>query len=96
MLEQIKVVLDERVRPFLKEHGGDVSVIGYEDGVLQLKLLGQCAGCPAASLTNEMIIQEEVTKAVPEVKRVMLVQGVSDELMAEARRLMTHGHSPDR
>ncbi len=88
--DKIERVMDERVRPQLKSHHGDVVVASFEDGVLKVRMLGQCSGCPSASLTVENIVAEEVKAAVPEVKDVVLLNGVSDELIAQARALMRH------
>lgn len=44
--KQIEAVLDEKVRPSLRAHGGGLEIDHLEDGVLYIKLLGQCAGCP--------------------------------------------------
>ena len=45
-LEKIEAVLNEQVRPALRAHGGELEVDHLEGGVLYVKLLGQCAGCP--------------------------------------------------
>ena len=50
-LKRIETVLDEKVRPALRAHGGDITADRLENGVLYVKLLGQCAGCPSADLT---------------------------------------------
>ena len=63
--KQIEAVLDEKVRPALRAHGGEISVDRLEDGVLYVKLLGQCAGCPSADLTNETLVEAELTAALP-------------------------------
>lgn len=89
MLTTLEQLLDTRVRPFLREHGGDAEIISYEDGILRLRMLGQCAGCPAATLTNESLIEEELKKEVPKLRQVLLVHEVSDSLLLEAKRLMT-------
>ena len=61
MLERIEQVLDEQVRPYLQGHGGAVEVRELtEDGLLRVRLLGHCAGCPSATITTEQIIQEAV------------------------------------
>ena len=52
MYEEIERVLDQHVRPLLRGHGGDMEVLGLEDGVLRFRLLGKCSGCPAAGLTT--------------------------------------------
>lgn len=92
-LKRIEAVLDEKVRPALRAHGGEIEIDHLEDRVLYVKLLGQCAGCPSADLTNETIVEAELVKAVPElVRKVSVVQTVSDELWEQAKRLLRDHH----
>ena len=92
-LEKIETVLDEKVRPSLRAHGGELEIDHLESGVLYVKLLGQCAGCPSADLTNETLVEAEVVKALPElVNKVVVVQTVSDELWEQAKRLLRDHH----
>ncbi len=88
-LRKIEAVLDERVRPALRAHGGEIEIDRLEEGVLYVKLLGQCAGCPSADLTNETIVEAELVQALPElVRKVAVVQTVSDELWEQAKKLL--------
>ena len=92
-LKQIEAVLDEKVRPALRAHGGEIQIDRLEDGVLYVKLLGQCAGCPSADLTNETIVEAELKAALPElVEKAVVVQTVSDELWEQAKRLLRDHH----
>ena len=92
-LKRIEAVLDEKVRPSLRAHGGEIQVDHLEDKVLYVKLLGQCAGCPSADLTNETLVEAEVVKALPElVQKVAVIQAVSDELWEQAKRLLRDHH----
>ena len=92
-LKRIEEVLDEKVRPSLRAHGGEIQVDHLEDKVLYVKLLGQCAGCPSADLTNETLVEAELVKALPElVKKVSVIQTVSDELWEQAKRLLRDHH----
>ena len=92
-LKRVEAVLDEKVRPALRAHGGEIAVERLEDGVLYVKLLGQCAGCPPADLTNETLVEAELTRALPElVRKVAVVQTVSDELWEQAKRLLRDHH----
>jgi Fe/S biogenesis protein NfuA len=92
-LERIEAVLDEKVRPALKAHGGEIEIDHLENQVLYVKLLGQCAGCPSADLTNETLVESELTKALPElVQKVVVVQTVSDELWEQAKKLLREHH----
>ncbi len=98
MLEELEVLMDERVRPILREHGGDAHLLDYKDGILRLRMLGQCAGCPAADLTNETIIEAQLKEAVPGLQKVVLVNEVSSSLLEEAKRLMqrSRANTPER
>ena len=92
-LTRIEAVLGEKVRPALRAHGGEISVDRLEDGVLYVKLLGQCAGCPSADVTNEPLVEAELTAALPElVRKVAVIQTVSDELWEQAKRLLRDHH----
>ena len=92
-MKRIEAVLDEKVRPSLRAHGGEIQVDRLEDGVLYVKLLGQCAGCPSADLTNETLVEAELVQALPElVKKVAVIQTVSDELWEQAKRLLRDHH----
>ena len=46
MLERIEQVLDEKVRPALRTHDGDIKVVRVEDGVLYFRMLGNAATVP--------------------------------------------------
>lgn len=92
MKQEIEAVLDEYVRPLLRTHGGNLEVLSVEDGVVRFKLLGHCAGCPAADLTNEELIQAELTQRVPGVTRAVMVQEVNQELLEQARAMMGRRH----
>lgn len=90
MIQKIEAVIDEKVRPALLAHEGDVQVLSYRDGICRIRLTGKCAGCPSARITTEELIAEEIRNALPEVKDVVLVQEVSEELQDLARRILNH------
>lgn len=88
-MKRIEAVLDEKVRPALRAHGGEIETDRLENGVLYVKLLGQCAGCPSADLTNETLVEAELKAALPElVEKVAVIQTVSDELWEQAKKLL--------
>lgn len=92
-LERIEAVLAEKVRPSLQAHGGDIRIDHVVGRTLYVKLLGQCAGCPSADLTNETVVEAELTAALPElVEKVVVVQTVSDELWEQAKKLLREHH----
>lgn len=64
--ERVKEALEE-VRPYMDSHGGDVELVGVEDGVVRLRLAGSCDGCPASASTLELAIKEALEKAAPDI-----------------------------
>lgn len=92
-MKLIEAILEEKVRPTMRSHGGDMAVERLEDKVLYVRMMGQCAGCPSADMTNENLIEAELVKAVPDlVEKVVVVQDVSDELWEQARRILRDHH----
>jgi Fe-S cluster biogenesis protein NfuA len=58
------------VRPYLGSHGGDVELLGVEDGVARLKLAGTCNGCPSSAATLKNAIEEALFRAAPDLERI--------------------------
>ncbi len=92
-LEDVERVLDRQVRPYLLSHGGQLRSLSLEDGVYRFRLLGRCAGCPGADLTSEEVVAQTLREAFPELRQVVLVQQVSQELLEQARELMGRNRS---
>lgn len=92
MCEKVEAVLDEYVRPLLNAHGGDIEVLSVDDGVLRFQFHGKCAGCPAADLTTEEIVQAAFTEHLPAIKDVILVRETSVELLEQARAILRQRH----
>ena len=62
-----------RIRPALQQDGGDIELVGIEDGVVKVRLKGACAGCPMSQMTMVNFVEASLKKEVPEVKRVEAV-----------------------
>jgi Fe-S cluster biogenesis protein NfuA len=60
----------QEMRPYLDSHGGDVRLLGVQDGVVRLQLRGSCSGCPSSALTLRHGIEEAIHKAAPDVERI--------------------------
>ena len=67
----------EQVRPALRSHGGNVELLGVRDGVVQLRLEGNCHGCPSSAATMKMTIEEAIYANAPEVTSIE-VQGLTN------------------
>lgn len=71
--EQVEDVL-AKVRPMLQRDGGDVELVEVDaDGVVKVKLVGACGGCPMATLTLKRGIEAKLKEEIPEVKEVVAV-----------------------
>ena len=70
IVDQIKELLDTRVRPAVASDGGDIVFRGYRDGVVRLHMQGACSGCPSSSATLKHGIENMLRHYVPEVQSV--------------------------
>jgi len=66
---RVRAALHE-VRPYLESHGGDVELLGVEDGVVRVRMQGSCDGCASSAVTLKLAIEDAVHKAAPDVDRV--------------------------
>ena len=61
----------QKVRPSLQADGGDVQLVDVnEDGLVKVKLMGACGGCPMSQMTLKMGIEKILKQNVPEVTSV--------------------------
>ncbi len=95
MLEQIEAVLDARVRPQLLLHGGGIRSLSLEDGVYRFALIGPCANCPSAYLESRELVRAALLEAVPGLREAELVQEIGEELITQARAILSHSRRPD-
>ncbi|WP_296418561.1 NifU family protein [Pseudooctadecabacter sp.] len=70
IVDQIKELLDTRVRPAVAQDGGDITFHGFDRGVVYLHMQGACAGCPSSTLTLKMGIENLLRHYIPEVVEV--------------------------
>ena len=66
--ERVARVWATEVRPILQMDGGDIEVVNVDGGVVQVRLLGTCGGCPSTIMAVIMGIEQELRKRVPEVE----------------------------
>ena len=69
------------MRPYLDSHGGDVRLLGVEDGVVRLQLQGSCSGCPSSAVTLRHGIEEAIYKAAPDIERVLAEDAPAQTLL---------------
>jgi Fe-S cluster biogenesis protein NfuA len=73
MEKKVQDALDE-IRPQIQMDGGDVELVAIENGIVKVRLVGHCAGCPMSTMTLKMGIEAHLKNVMPEVKSVEAVQ----------------------
>ncbi|WP_028639880.1 NifU family protein [Novosphingobium acidiphilum] len=70
IIDQIKDLIETRVRPAVANDGGDIIYRGFRDGVVYLRMQGACSGCPSSTATLKNGIESLLKHYVPEVSEV--------------------------
>ncbi|WP_211879231.1 NifU family protein [Pseudarthrobacter albicanus] len=71
---RVAAALDS-VRPYLGSHGGNVELMDIStEGVVRLRLLGTCQGCPSSAVTLKFAVEEAIESAAPEVTAIEVVE----------------------
>ena len=73
IVDQIKELLETRVRPAVAQDGGDIIFHSYGEGIVKLEMHGACAGCPSSTATLKSGIENMLKHYVPEVVSVEAV-----------------------
>lgn len=71
VVERIRRILDEEVRPAVAMDGGDIVFSAFRDGIVELYLHGSCSGCPSSTATLKLGIEARLREAIPEVEGVI-------------------------
>jgi Fe-S cluster biogenesis protein NfuA len=66
---RVRQALD-KVRPLLRSHGGNVELLSLTDGVVHLRMLGNCDGCPSSAMTLKLAIEEAINEKAPDVTAI--------------------------
>jgi Fe-S cluster biogenesis protein NfuA len=74
IVQQIKEILDHKVRPAVAQDGGDIIFQSFDAGVVYLRLQGSCAGCPSSTATLKVGIENMLKHYIPEVTEVRQVR----------------------
>lgn len=67
--ERVEEALDT-IRPAIAMDGGNVELLDIEEGVVTLRMMGACGGCPMSTMTLKRGIEERLRSMVPGIVRV--------------------------
>jgi len=87
--QRVQAVIDAHVLPYVRNHGGDVSVVDIDDdGTVICRLDGACRGCPAAPVTVVAVIERTLQVHLGPTVTVKAPQlSVSSHAVERIRRL---------
>ena len=68
----------EKVRPYLKSHGGDVELASVRDGIVRLVLHGSCGSCPSSSITLKNAVEDALFEAAPDIVEIVAENAAAD------------------
>ncbi|XP_018403837.1 PREDICTED: NFU1 iron-sulfur cluster scaffold homolog, mitochondrial-like isoform X2 [Cyphomyrmex costatus] len=80
IVQMIKELLDTRIRPTVQEDGGDIVFMGFEEGIVKLKMQGSCTNCPSSVVTLRNGVQNMMQFYIPEVLGVIQVEDETDKI----------------
>lgn len=87
-MKELEKIIDQKIRPRLQSHDGDVQVVDVVEGIVRVKLTGACSGCPSADLTTKAFIEDELMKNFSWVQEVRIINEVSEDLLEMARKIL--------
>ena len=73
MREQVERVIN-RIRPAVQMDGGDIQLVDIVEGVVKVRLVGACVGCPSSMMTLKMGIERAIRAEVPDIVGVESVE----------------------
>ena len=89
LFRRVEDVIKLDVRPMLHDHDGDIKLMAIDDGVAKVRFLGACRGCPGAQMTINDVVAMRIGSKVPEIKKVVLVDGISEDMLSMAKKILT-------
>ncbi|MBI4340963.1 MAG: NifU family protein [Candidatus Omnitrophica bacterium] len=75
MKDRVEQVIN-RIRPAVQMDGGDIQLVDVVDGLVKVRLVGACVGCPSSMMTLKMGIERAIRAEVPEI---VSVEAVDDQ-----------------
>ncbi len=78
---RVRQALD-KVRPYLRSHGGNVELLGVAGGVVRLRMEGSCDGCPSSAATLKLSIEEAIYDKAPDVTAIEVEGDTAGEAQA--------------
>jgi Fe-S cluster biogenesis protein NfuA len=88
-MDKIAQIIEQKIRPILNVHQGDIEFVEITaDGFVKVRLTGACRTCPGAQQTLSEVVETALKEVCPEIKGVIPVYQVSDDLLKQALKIL--------
>lgn len=88
-MKKVADIIETKIRPVLNGHQGDIELVEITaDGVVKVRLTGACAACPGAQQTMIEVVETNLINFCPQIKKVVLVNQVSNDLIKQALKIL--------
>lgn len=88
-MDVLQKVIEDKIRPLLQSHNGDIELVEVTaDGFVKVRLSGACAACLGAQQTLSEVVETALREACPEIKGVVPVAQVDQELIDMALKIL--------
>ena len=78
--EELKIIVEnalQEIRPYLQADGGNISLVGINNNIVQVQLEGNCLGCSVNQMTLKLGVEATVKRHAPQIIKVVDVNGIS-------------------
>lgn len=72
LAEKCEAVADALIRPTLNRDKGDIAILSVQNGNMEVRFTGHCAGCPYAQNTLQNVIVRTFKRYLPQIKDIKL------------------------
>ncbi len=71
LVMRVQKVIDDRINPGVASHGGNITLLGVNEGKVYIRMGGGCQGCGMADVTLKQGIEEMIKSEIPEIVAVL-------------------------
>ena len=71
LVMRVQKVIEDRINPGVASHGGNITLLGVEEGKVYIRMGGGCQGCGMADVTLKQGIEEMIKAEIPEIVAVL-------------------------
>ena len=64
--QKIEHIIDTQIRPYIQMDGGEIKLISFKNGIVQVSLQGACRGCPSSVSTLKNGIENKLKSEMPD------------------------------